>query len=366
MGALASLRSKQIAAAQQRLEVGEHCCEVGLRCTLLGDPDQIEPARQPLAILPKHLADQPLDAVARDRVADLAGDRDAESGRLRLARSIARWLAPRCEDHEVPQLMLAPASLHAQEFASLLDPQARRKSMWAHDEPSLAPKIDQKTKSSSRSDHPSAAAQHEGDVQGSSSLGSLAASGRAEALATATATGRNDLATAFGGHPRPKSVSAGPAEVVGLISTLGHFRIPGGCEGAGSIAAGLGTVKPALMGPMAGWRTLFCSPDDRPTGFGDRRAKPVLEPVDHRLRSRRRMILRSVVRAEQRHTCPYLVNPPWHGPAIAEAVLWVELAKPLAKQVCELAVAQTRCSCRRVRAGVHRLDLSSMISNRCK
>jgi len=42
----------------------------------------------------------------------------------------------------------------------------------------------------------------------------------------------------------------------------------------------------------------------------------------------------------------------WHAAAIAEATLRLDRAKSLAKQVCALAVAQSRCSCRRVQAAI--------------
>lgn len=265
-------RAGQLAATQQDLEVGQHRREVGLRCALLGHPNQIEAARQALAVLPKHLANEPLDAVACDRVADLARDRDAEP-RRQIARAcrcrvraLARRHTARREDQEVTELMLAPASLHPQELAPLLDSQAGWKSMRTHHEPSpnssqlqsrvktsqsrSGVKASQSrsgvktsqprsgvnttlaTKNESSGDSDGSAASAAGvPVQCPSSFGSLAAGGRAEPLATATTAGRDHLATVFSSHPRPKSVSAGPAEVVGLISTLGHFRIPGGAKG---------------------------------------------------------------------------------------------------------------------------------------
>jgi hypothetical protein len=61
-----------------------------------------------------------------------------------------------------------------------------------------------------------------------SPCGSLAASGRAETLAAPTATRSDDLAAVAGGHARSEAVGAGPAEIVGLIGTLGHLetRLP--------------------------------------------------------------------------------------------------------------------------------------------
>src|SRR5690606_38121533 len=129
---------------------------------------------------------------------------------------------PGREDHEVTQVMLATASLHPQELASLLEPQTGRKTVRTHPKPCLS------SESSNRS-HDPRPGDSPGDRSrraGPSSSGSLAAGGGPEPLATPATAGRDDLATVAGGHPCSEAVSAGPAEVVGLVSSLGHVRVP--------------------------------------------------------------------------------------------------------------------------------------------
>lgn len=93
-----------------------------------------------------------------------------------------------------------------------------------------------------------------------SQRGSLAAELDREPLAAATATGRDDLATATGGHTGAEAVRTGAADVVGLVGAL-HRDVPwvtrrlrrrgsGNCprtsaceQGDGSIPADLPPVK---------------------------------------------------------------------------------------------------------------------------
>ena len=124
-----------------------------------------------------------------------------------------------------------------------------------------------------------------------------------------------------------------------------------GGEGAGSIAASFGTVKPALAHRIPGSRTSFGHMPSRSSPF---ESIAELAPTE-------RVILGSAKRAERCRACFCSSCAPWHGPAIAETALRLGRAKSLGKQVCELPVAQTRCSCRRVRAGFRRRVLFPMI-----
>ena len=87
-----------------------------------------------------------------------------------------------------------------------------------------------------------------------------------------------------------------------------------------------------------------------------------LQPVALGTSGDEHLILGSVRPTEHRRSSLCSSWTAWHGPAIAETPLRLERAKSLAKQVCALAVAQTRCSCRRVRAGFLRSELFLVIS----
>src|SRR5262245_33303745 len=104
-------RASQIRATCDRIEVLEHVRELSLRSLLLGDPDQIEALGQPPTVLPEHLPHQPLDAVARDRISNLARDRDTQSRRQ---DSHLAWRTRRDEHDEVPDVMLSSAPLDLQ------------------------------------------------------------------------------------------------------------------------------------------------------------------------------------------------------------------------------------------------------------
>jgi hypothetical protein len=122
----------------------------------------------------------------------------------------------------VAKVVLAAAPLDPQKLASLLDAQPSGKALRTHGRSRIGTRNEQSgrtvrdrqllCRSWPRRPSPS-------------SVGSLAADGRPEPLATATTTVRNDLATVAGSHPGTESVSTGPADVVGLISSLGHVRI---------------------------------------------------------------------------------------------------------------------------------------------
>jgi hypothetical protein len=158
---------------------------------------------------------------------------------LRIPLRPSAW----CYEHdEVSHVVLASALLDLQELATLLDSQPRGKSSRAHVKRAL----------------PANSARSRGDRSRRSPCGSLAAGGRAETLAAPTATRSDDLAAVAGRHAGSETVGAGPAEIVGLIGTLGHLETrspnpagriqthPGG-EGAGSIAAAFDHVKPSTV-----------------------------------------------------------------------------------------------------------------------
>lgn len=109
-----------------------------------------------------------------------------------------------------------------------------------------------------------------------SQRGSLAAELDREPLATATTTGRDDLATATGGHTGAEAVRTGAADVVGLVGAL-HRDVPwvtrrlrrrgsGNCPGRAPVNKGTDRYQRTSLlsnasppgGPSAALRSLSC------------------------------------------------------------------------------------------------------------
>ena len=109
-----------------------------------------------------------------------------------------------------------------------------------------------------------------------SQRGSLAAELDREPLAAATATGRDDLATATGGHTGAEAVRTGAADVVGLVGAL-HRDVPwvtrrlrrrgsGNCPGRAPVNKGTDRYQRTSLlsnasppgGPSAALRSLSC------------------------------------------------------------------------------------------------------------
>jgi hypothetical protein len=316
----ACARVGQRRAPHERLEVAEHIRKTSLRRLLLGHPDEIEALGQARAIQSKHLPHQTLDSIAGHRIPDLARDRDAQP---RGQCDTVGRRAGRCEHDEVSHVMLASALLDLQELATLLDSQTRRKSSRAH-QMEISARVPGRVNQLAR-----VPGREESQPHGrpwSPRRGSLAAGGRAETLAAATSTIGDDFPAVAGCHARSEAVGANPAEVVGLIGTLGHVE--------------LDFPTPARHDP---------DESNRPWGRRGRIDSSGLRPCQTGRICRSaipRLIRRSIDRAKSRPRQSAFGTPPIRRSS--------ECANRHGKPTCARGTAQTRCSCGRVRPGVRR------------